>query len=117
ELAFIERQRALHNTRCNGARDAAPVFATLNHDGDDILWIIERSETGELGDRIFMAAFGGLRGTGLSSNLHIFQSRSSSCPAVFIDNLPKALADQINLVCRKLIAEICSHARPLGHHV
>ena len=78
------------------------MFATLHHRRDDIFGIIKRSEASEPGDGILVTAIGGLGGSGFSSHLHIFQSRSSAGAAIFIDNFPKAFAHEIDLFSRKL---------------
>ena len=102
KLSFIQRQRAFHNARRDWPGNTATMFATLHHRRDDIFGIIKRSETSEPGDGILVAAIGGLGGSGLSSHLHIFQSRSSAGAAIFIDNFPKAFAHEIDLFSRKL---------------
>src|SRR5207247_6941925 len=93
----------------------ATMFAPLHHRRDDIFGIIKRSEASKPGDGILVTAIGGLGGSGFSSHLHIFQSRSSAGAAIFIDNFPKAFAHEIDLFSRKLTTYICSHTRRLQH--
>src|SRR5207253_8287164 len=78
ELAFVQRQSALHNARGHRAGNAAPVFAALHHCGDDIFGMIEWSKTSEPGDRVLVAVIGRLGGAGLSGDLPSFQPRCAT---------------------------------------
>jgi hypothetical protein len=98
EVTLIHSQRAFQNSRRDWPGDAATVLATLYHGHDYVFGIFEGGKTGKPGNRIFMASIRRLGRSGFSGNLHIFQTRSSARPAIFINNFPKAFAHEIDLL-------------------
>jgi hypothetical protein len=50
-----------------------------------------------------VAALTGLRGPRLASDLNILQTCSATSPAVFINHLPKTLADHVDLIRRNFL--------------
>ena len=115
ELVFVQRQGALHNARGHRASNAAPVFAALHHCGDDIFGMIEWRKTSEPGDRVLVAVIGRLGGAGLSGDLPSFQPRCATGPSVLVNNFPKPLAHELDLIWCELIPQIRAHSWRLRH--
>jgi len=99
ELAFILRERAFENACSDRARDLAAVpRGTLHHHCDDVLRMVKWRETRKPGHVFFVAALGGLRSAGFPSHHDVFQTRSATGSAIFVNNFPKALAHKVNFV-------------------
>src|SRR6266568_3198914 len=99
ELAFILRERAFENACSDRARDLAAVpRGALHHHCDDVLRMVKWRETSKPRHVFLVATVGGLRGAGLPRHHPIFQTRSATGSSVFINHLPKAFADQLDLV-------------------
>src|SRR5205807_8030764 len=103
-------QSALHNARGHRPSNAAPVFAALHHCGDDIFGTIEWRKTSEPGDRVLVAVVGRLGGAGLSGHLPSFQPCYTTGPSVLVNNFPKPLAHEFDLIGRELVPQIRAHA-------
>jgi hypothetical protein len=99
EFAFIQCERAFQDSVRDRARDFAAVpRGALNHHCDDILRMVKWRETRKPRDVFLLTTISGLRSARLSRYYPIFQTRSAAGAAVFIDNLPKAFANQLDVV-------------------
>src|SRR5207302_2613134 len=100
ELAFVECERALQNSGGDWASDAAAMLATLHHHCNDILRMLKWRETSKPCNSILVAAVGGLSSACFASNLGPFQTRPATSSSVFVNNLPKAFAHELDFVRR-----------------
>src|SRR5438874_6265983 len=114
EFSIILRDNAFENACSDWARDFAAVpRGALDHHSDDILRMVIRRETYKPRHVFFVPTLRGLRGASLSSDYHIFQTRSAARSAVFIDDFPQTFSHQFNLVGRNFAAQIGPHPRSL----
>ena len=104
ELAFIESERALQNSVGHRAGDAAAMFAALHHHSNDILRMFKGRKASKPCSGILMSSHTGLRGAGFPRYYPFFQPRSAAGAAVLINNLPKASADQLDLIWRDFLS-------------
>src|SRR4029453_12347724 len=99
EFALLQRERALQDSVRDRARDFAAVpRGALNHHCDDILRMVKWRETRKPRDVFLLTTISGLRSDRLPRYYPIFQTCSAAGAAVFIDNLPKAFANQLDVV-------------------
>ena len=99
ELSFILRERAFENACSDRARNLSAVpRGALHHHYDDVLRTVKWRQTRKPRNVFLVAALGGLRSAGFSRDHNTFQTRSAAGAAVFIDNLPKTFADQLDPV-------------------
>ena len=99
EVPFILRERAFENACSDRARDLAAVpRGALHHHSDDILRMIKWRETHKPRHVFFVATLGGLGSSGFSSHHYVFQTRSATGSAIFVNNFPKAFAHKVNFV-------------------
>src|SRR5213593_4185003 len=91
-LSFILRERAFENACSDRARDLAAVpRGALHHHCDNVLRMVKWRETSKPCHVFFVAALGGLRSAGFPSYHDVFQTRSATGSAIFVNNFPKAL--------------------------
>jgi len=93
EFPFIQCERALQDSVGDWAGHAAAVLAALHHHSNDILRIFKGREAGEPCGGILMSVHSGLRGAGFPRYHPFFQTCSATGAAVFINDLPKAIAN------------------------
>ena len=104
ELAFILRERAFENARSDRARDLAAVpRGALHHHYDDVFRMVKWRETSKPRNVFLVAPVSRLRGAGFPRDHPIFQTRSATGAAVFINNLPKAFANELDLIRRDFL--------------
>jgi len=105
ELAVILRKRAFENTCSDRARDLAAVpRGALHHHYDNVFRMVIRCETSKLCNVFLVAALSRLRGAGFSRDHPIFQTRSTAGAALLINNLPKAFANELDLIRRDFLS-------------
>ena len=89
EVAFIHLHDAFQNPCRNWRRNLTSMArGTLYHHRDNVLRIVVWGETHKPRDIFLLAAIGSLRGSGLASHLHIFESRTPTRAAVFVHDFP-----------------------------
>ena len=91
------------------------MLAALDHDGNNVPGFLERRETGKPSNGILVTAISSLGSASLACNLYLLQTRSPTGSPVFINNFPKALPHEFDLIGRQLLAQIPSHSRRLRH--
>src|ERR1051326_4800650 len=104
ELAVILRERAFENPRSDRARDLAAVAGgALHHHYDDVFRMIKWREACKPCNVFLVPAVSRLCGAGFTCDHPIFQTRSASGTALFIDDLPKAFANELDLIRRDFL--------------
>src|ERR1043165_5806361 len=83
----------------------------LHHHCDDVLRMVIWSETSEPRHVFLLSTISGLRSACFPRYHPIFQTRSAACAAIFINDLPKALANQFDVLRGDFLAQVRSHPR------
>jgi len=104
ELALIQRERALQNSVGDRSGDAATMPLTaLHHHRNDVFGMIKWRETSKPSTVILMSSHGGLGSAGFARYDPLFQTRSTTGAAVFVNNFPKTFANQLDVVRRDFL--------------
>src|ERR1041385_2193156 len=104
EFAVILRERAFENARSYRARDFPAVSGgALNHHYNDVFRMVKWREASKPRHVFLVAAVSRLRGAGFSRDHPIFQTRSAAGAPVFINNLPKTFANEVDLIRRDFL--------------
>jgi len=68
--------------------------------------LIEGREATEPGDSVFLSVGTCLSRACFSRDLHVFQSCPTACSAIFVHHFPKAAPNHLDLLARKIVAQI-----------
>jgi hypothetical protein len=99
EFALIQRERALQDSVGDWASDFAAVpRGALHHHCDHKLRVVKWRETRKPRHVFLLSTLGGLRSASLPRHHPIFQTRSATSAAVFVNNFPKAFAHKVDFV-------------------